>query len=294
MTLPASPRPFDDGLLATVSGWEAGRVAVAVVATDGLVAAHGPQGLVLPWASVSKPVTAYAVLAGVRRGVVSLDDSAGPDGSTLRHLLAHASGYAFDAAVAISAPGRTRIYSNAGFDAAAAHLARAAGRTFDALLRSWVLDPLGMTATRLAGAPSAGLVGPAEDLAAFAQELLRPRLLPAEDLAAATGVVFPGLRGVLPGVGRMDPNDWGLGFEIRDGKSPHWTGARNSPRTFGHFGRSGAFLWVDPDAGIALACLTEREFGPWALEAWPPFSDAVLESARAGASPTSPRSQAHP
>ena len=27
--------------------------------------------------------------------------------------------------------------------------------------------------------------------------------------------------------------------------------------TFGHFGRSGTFLWVDPEAGIALACLTD-------------------------------------
>ena len=58
---------------------------------------------------------------------------------------------------------------------------------------------------------------------------------------------FPGLVGVLPGFGRMDPNDWGLGFELRDAKSPHWTGARNSPRTFGHFGGSGTFLWVDPE-----------------------------------------------
>ena len=60
---------------------------------------------------------------------------------------------------------------------------------------------------------------------------------------------FPGLVGVLPDVGRMDPNDWGLGVELRDAKTPHWTGARNSPRTFGHFGGSGTFLWVDPERG---------------------------------------------
>lgn len=293
MTLPFSARPFDAGLLAAVKAWDADPVAVAVVDRDGLVATHGQLDAVLPWASVTKLVTSYAVLSGVRRGVVALDDPAGPEGATLRHLLAHASGVAFDSAVPISPPGRSRIYSNAGFDAAAAHLVRAVGRPFDALLRSWVLDPLGMPSTRLNGAPSAGLEGPAIDLAAFAHELLRPRLLPADDLAAATGVVFPGLRGVLPGVGRMDPNDWGLGFEIRDGKAPHWTGSRNSPGTFGHFGRSGSFLWVDPEAGLALACLTGREFGAWALDAWPPFSDAVLAAAREG-SPTSPRSPARP
>ena len=80
---------------------------------------------------------------------------------------------------------------------------------------------------------------------------------------------FPGLDGVLPGFGRQTPNDWGLGIELRDAKAPHWTGERNSPRTYGHFGRSGTFLWVDPDAGVALACLTDRDFGDWAKEAWP-------------------------
>ena len=87
---------------------------------------------------------------------------------------------------------------------------------------------------------------------------------------------FPGLVGVLPGFGRQEPNDWGLGLELRDAKSPHWTGAHNSPRTFGHFGRSGTFLWVDPDADLALACLTDLAFGDWAAEAWPRLSDAVL------------------
>jgi CubicO group peptidase (beta-lactamase class C family) len=290
VTLPASRRPFDAAVLAAVDGWRADPVAVAVVDGDGIVATHGPQDLVLPWASVTKLVTAYAVLSGVRRGVVSLDDPAGPEGSTLRHLLAHASGLAFDTPVALSPPGRTRIYSNAGFDAAAAHLARAAGRPFAALLQSWVLDALEMADTRLEGAPSAGLAGPVRDLAAFGRELLRPRLLAGDDLATATTVAFPGLRGVLPGIGRMETNDWGLGFELRDGKEPHWTGSRNSPRTFGHFGRSGTFLWVDPVADVALACLTGRDFGPWALAAWPPFSDAVL----AAAAVTSPRSPARP
>ena len=72
--------------------------------------------------------------------------------------------------------------------------------------------------------------------------------------------------GVLPGFGRQEPNDWGLGLELRDHKFPHWTGSHNSERTFGHFGRSGTFLWVDPEPGIALACLTDLEFGEWATE----------------------------
>jgi CubicO group peptidase (beta-lactamase class C family) len=136
-----------------------------------------------------------------------------------------------------------------------------------------------MGATRLDGSPAHGAKGPLRDLATLGRELLAPTLVP--DLTKeATRTAFPGLSGVLPGFGRQDPNDWGLGFEIRDGKSPHWTGARNSPRTFGHFGRSGTFLWVDPDAGLACACLTDRDFGPWAAQAWPLLSDAVLKELR--------------
>jgi CubicO group peptidase (beta-lactamase class C family) len=273
------PGAFDASVLRAADAWGASTVALAVVDEDGLVATHGPRDAVLPWASVSKPVTAVCALVAVSRGIVGLDDAAGPPGSTVRHLLAHASGLAFDEPTPISPPERTRIYSNAGFDVLASVVAGRAGRPFAALLREWALDPLGMTSARLVGRPSEGLVGTIDDLAAIAFELLRPRVLSPAVLAEATTVQFPGLRGLLPGVGRFDPLDWGLGFELRNGKAPHWTGTRNSPRTFGHFGGSGTFLWVDPDAGLALGCLTDRAFAPWALEAWPALSDAVLASA---------------
>jgi CubicO group peptidase (beta-lactamase class C family) len=130
--------------------------------------------------------------------------------------------------------------------------------------------------SELRGTPGAGLHGSLDDLTRLAAELERPALVAPETLAEATSVQFPGLDGVLPDLGRMEPNDWGLGFELRDEKSPHWTGERNSPRTFGHFGGSGTFLWVDPEPGVALACLTDLDFGEWALEAWPRLSDAVL------------------
>jgi CubicO group peptidase (beta-lactamase class C family) len=277
-----SARPFDGSALEAVDGWGASTVAVAVVDAGGLVAAHGPLDVALPWASVTKLVTACAVLVGVSRGVVALDDPAGPTGATVRHLLAHAAGLPFDGPGAITPPGRTRIYSNTGFDLLGAALEGAAGRPFGELLEDWVLGPLSMPATRLAGRPSEGLVGPVADLAALAWELLDQRVLPPGLVAQASAVAFPGLRGVLPGFGLQDPCDWGLGFEIRDGKSPHWTGSRNSPATFGHFGRSGTFLWVDPGAGLALACLTDRPFGAWAGEAWPAVADAVLAAAVAG------------
>jgi CubicO group peptidase (beta-lactamase class C family) len=53
-------------------------------------------------------------------------------------------------------------------------------------------------------------------------------------------------------------------------------GPHNSPATFGHFGGAGTFLWVDPVAELALVALTDREFGPWTLQAWPRLSDELL------------------
>jgi CubicO group peptidase (beta-lactamase class C family) len=119
-------------------------------------------------------------------------------------------------------------------------------------------------------------VGPLDDLLVLGRELLAPRLVAPETLAEATSVQFPGLAGVLPGFGRQEPNDWGLAFELRDGKSPHWTGTRNSPRTFGHFGQTGTLLWVDPELGAACGVLTDRGFDEWAVAVWPAFNDAVI------------------
>ncbi len=250
-------------------------VAAAVVAADGTVlGTAGELDRPFRLASVTKLLTAYATLVAVEEGAVEWDTAAGPEGSTVRHLAAHASGLAFDADVVQAPPGTRRIYSNAGFAVLGATIAAAAGMPFADYLHQAVCEPLEMTATRLVGSPGAGAVATVADLAVFAAELQRPTLT--HTLAEATTVAFPGLDGVLPGYGRQRPNDWGLGFEIRDGKSPHWTGGRSSPRTVGHFGRSGTFCWVDPDAGAAAVVLTDRDFGPWAVEAWPPFTDGVL------------------
>ena len=92
---------------------------------------------------------------------------------------------------------------------------------------------------------------------------------------------------MLPGFGRQTPNDWGLGFELRDAKSPHWTGSLNSPRTYGHFGSkpgTATFLWIDPERAPRRARLADVSFGEWAAAAWPALSDAVLsEGSRAAA-----------
>lgn len=252
---------------------------------DGVVDRRGDLQLPGPWASVTKLATALAVLVAVEEEVVALDEPAGPPGATVRHLLAHASGLSFVGDHLLAAPGRRRIYSNAGFEVLAAHVAGRCGFPFASYLEESVLRPLGMTATTFVGSAAAGLEGPLDDLAHLAAELLSPTLIGASTLAEAATVAFPGLPGVLPGFGRHDPLDWGLGFELRDAKSPHWTGQANSPATFGHFGRSGSFLWVDPAVGAACAVLSGQDFGPWSRDAWPPLSDAVLAELAGRADP---------
>jgi CubicO group peptidase (beta-lactamase class C family) len=260
--------------LRQIDGWPA--TAAAGVATPARTWAHGPRRQEFRWASVTKLLTAIATLVAAEEGIVDLDEPAGPEGSTVRHLLAHASGLPFEGERPIARPGQRRIYSNTGFDLLGSLVAERGEMPFEDYLRAAVLDPLEMSGTRLDGRPSAGLRGPLDDLLVFAAELLEPRLVAGETLAEATTVAFPGLVGVIPDLGRFEPNDWGLGFELRDAKSPHWTGARNSDRTFGHFGGSGSFLWIDPAVKAACASLADLEFGDWAKDVWPRLSDAVL------------------
>ena len=261
--------------LHSIDGWGAGVAAAGAARAAAVVATHGPADAELPWASVTKLLTGLALLVALEEGTVDLDEPAGPPGSTLRHLLAHASGLPLDGEEPITEPGRRRIYSNTGIELAARLLEERAEMPFADYFAQALVRPLGLSG-RLAGSPAHGYRGPLDDLLAVGREFLRPTLVARETLAEATAVQFSGLTGVLPGLGRMEPNDWGLTFELRDAKSPHWTGTRNSRGTFGHFGASGTFLWVDADAGLACGVLTDRQFGDWAKGAWPAFSDAVL------------------
>jgi len=264
--------------LSQIDSWGAEHASAGVVRGGEVIATHGPRDAERRWASVTKLAVALATLVAAEEGIIDLDEPAGPEGSTVRHLLAHASGLPFEGDVPIAKPGQRRIYSNTGFERLAEQVARAAEMPFAEYLRAAVLDPLGMKA-ELRGSAAAGIHGTLDDMLLLARELQSPTLVAPETFAEATSVQFPGLAGVLPGFGRWDPNDWGLGFELRDAKERHWTGTRNSPRTFGHFGGSGTFLWVDPEAGLACALLTDREFDDWALDAWPKLSDDVLEEA---------------
>jgi CubicO group peptidase (beta-lactamase class C family) len=269
--------------LDAISTWPVGHAAAGATGpgTHPAAATAGDPAWRTGLASVTKPLVAYACLVAAEEGTLALDAPAGPPGSTVRHLLAHASGLPFEGGAPIARPGARRIYSNEGFEVLGAALAAAADMPVAAYLSEAVLAPLGMAATELRGSPAHGGWSTVEDLLRFGRELLAPTLVAPETLAEAAAEQFPGLAGVVPGFGPYDPNPWGLGFELKGGKAPHWTAPGGSPRTFGHFGGSGTFVWVDPDAGLACAVLTDREFGEWAKPLWADLSAAVLAE-RAG------------
>ncbi|BBZ67814.1 hypothetical protein MINS_32430 [Mycolicibacterium insubricum] len=266
--------------LDAIADWPVPNAAAAVIDVDGRVlAVHGDVNRRFRLASVTKPLVARAVQVAVEEGACDWDTPAGPPGSTLRHLLAHASGLAMLDDAILAPPGIKRIYSNTGFRVAAQTVAERAGIEFGEYLAEAVFAPLGMADSSLpGGAETAGYGGESTvaDLSRFAADLLSPVTVSPQMHAEAITVAFPGLGGILPGYGSQRPNDWGLGFELRDGKSPHWTGATNSPSTFGHFGQSGTFIWADPVAELALVVLTDRDFGDWAKPLWPALSDEVL------------------
>lgn len=252
-----------------------------MIDSTGIVASHGDPLRPFPLASLTKPLVATALLVAMEERSLGLDDPCGPPGSTVRHLLAHASGLGPDDRVALADVGRRRIYSNAGFELLAEHLETRTGIAVADYLAEGVFDPLGMTSARLTGSPAHGAVASAHDMGAWVREFLSPSaILSPETVAEATSVQWAELGGVLPGYGTHEPNPWGLGVEIRGAKSPHWTGRRNSPATFGHFGRSGTFVWVDPVVGLGVVGLGDADFGDWAIGLWPVLSDSILDSVR--------------
>ena len=265
--------------LAALDDWPVGHVAAAVIGPHGVLASHGDAERPFYLASVTKPLAARAVQVAVEEGALELDTPAGPPGATVRHLLAHASGLSFDSDRVLARPGTRRVYSNHGFAVLAKAVQQASGIEFGRYLTEAVFEPLGMSASRLDGGAAAagfGVTSTVADLAAFAGDLLAPVTVSPQLHAEATQVQFPGLDGVLPGYGRQRPNDWGLGFEIRDGKSPHWTGAANSVQTYGHFGQSGTLIWADPVIERVVVVLSDRDFGDWVMSRWPALADAVV------------------
>lgn len=269
-----------------VTTWPVDHVAAAVV-TSGDVDIVGDPDRSFRLASLSKCMTAWAVMIACEEGIVDLDAPLSrddvPADATLRHLLSHAAGFAFEGDATVAGVRVRRIYSNTGIERAAAIVEHAASMPFARYLAEAVFEPLGMTSSALRGSAAHAVWATVADTAAFVAEMLRPRLIAAESHADVTSIQYPELAGIVPGVGSFDPCPWGLGVEIKGAKQPHWTGRANSAATFGHFGGSGTMMWADPNAGVGVVALTDKSFDDWSIEAmraWPALSDAVLAEHR--------------
>lgn len=252
-----------------VSAWRAG--------TWRTVATHGDLDAPRAWASVSKLVTALAGAIEVQEGRAHFDEALGPEGSTLAHLLAHASGLGLEREDSVLTPGTKRVYSNYGIDLAAAYLAR--DTDVDAWLEQRVIAPLSLATTRVRGRAAEGVAGSTQDLATFAREWVVPTLTTPSCRDVTATIFLPELAGIVPGFGRFSPCPWGLGVEIR-GEKQHWMGDWPAS-SFGHFGRSGALLLVNVDEGICLVATSTVEFGPWARDFWPTWTSSMRHLALA-------------
>jgi CubicO group peptidase (beta-lactamase class C family) len=257
--------------------WPAPNTSICIIDRQEQTHTFGDTSQTSRIASVSKLLTAWAAHIAIEEGSTTLDAAVGQEGCTLAHLLAHSGGYSFDGDAPIVSPARKRIYSNSGYDLIAGHLTDVTQIAFSEYLNDAVFSPLGMTSSLLNGSGAKDVVSCVDDLVEFALELRNPRLVSSATARAATTTQFADLEGVVPGVGRFSPCNWGYGPEIHGAKHPHWMGTRNSASTFGHFGGTGSFIWHDPVANISCITLCRTEFDNWALHYWPQFVDALLD-----------------
>jgi CubicO group peptidase (beta-lactamase class C family) len=259
-----------------IGDWPTRNVAVAVLHDASIIDTFGDIESRFPIASVSKLFTAWAVHVAAEEGSVTLDDVVTESGATVRHLLAHAGGFQLEGETTVAAPATKRIYSNAGYEVLAEFVAQRTGMPFDEYLDEAVVQGIGATSAELIGSPAKDVMASVMDVVRLAVEMQRPSIISQSTLIEAITVQFAELEGIVPGFGKFSPCPWGLGPEIRGAKSPHWTGTRNSASTFGHFGASGTFCWIDPVANAACVMLSDLPFDNWDKTLWPKFNDAVL------------------
>lgn len=259
-------------LLAPFADFPAPNVAAALITGDH-VDTIGDASRVFELASVTKLLATYGVLIACEEEVFTLDSPCGP--ATVRHLLSHAAGVGFKQGDATREPEQRRIYSSYGFELLAQEVFERSGIRFEDYLREAVFEPLGMADTTLWGSAGHEARSTVNDLVAFARELVDPTLVHPNTLAEAFRVQFPHLDGVVPGYGMQKPCPWGLGFEVKGQKQPHWTGDTMPASTVGHFGQSGTFFWLVPERGVAAVMLSDQPFGAWAKPLWAQTNDEL-------------------
>jgi CubicO group peptidase (beta-lactamase class C family) len=281
----------------------------------------GPDTL-FALASLTKPLVGAACMVALEEGLIGLDSEVRDSFTLrhlLSHcaglpeaglLWRDPPGYP---------PGTQRWYSNAGYVQAAKLLESASGMSCARYLDEAVLAPLAMDASlglperdaartarvwqpgrygdgelfnserfRRDAPPQGGGFATARAYGAFVSCLLARgaaggrALLAPETVDEMLAPQFGPLPGGVGGVGDWPDLCWGLGFDVRGQRQPHWAGASLSPRTASHFGASGTLAWLDPERGLGLVALANRgSYSGWWREPWAALGAAVTAAAAA-------------
>jgi CubicO group peptidase (beta-lactamase class C family) len=216
-------------------------------------------------------------------------------------------------------PGTQRWYSNAGYVQAAHLLEGASAMSCAAYLAEAVLSPLRMDASlglkpadeqraarvwqpgsygegelfnseqfRRDAPPQGGGFASARAYGALLSCLLAGggaggrALLAGETVDEMLAPQFGPLPGGVGGVGEWPDLCWGLGFDVRGRRQPHWSGNALSSRAASHFGASGTLAWLDPERGLGLVALANRgTYAGWWREPWADLGAAVTAAAAA-------------
>jgi CubicO group peptidase (beta-lactamase class C family) len=236
------------------------------------------------FASVTKLITTHVIADGVQSGFGSFDDDVISEelmsAATLADVLSHASGIRPEGQPSI-APRTKRIYTNEAYDLAEKFFISMLGSGFDdenigSIFEEGLNSSLATTIT-IDGSCAKSASGTFDDLATFCREIREPQFLDPHIHSELTRVHCDGLEGIVPGWGNYANNTWGIGYEIKGTKHPHWMGTLSSPHTYGHFGQSGAFVMHDPVNNISIASVSSESFGPWAKIAWPHMIDQIFQ-----------------
>jgi CubicO group peptidase (beta-lactamase class C family) len=276
--------------------------------------------------SAGKPLTAMLVHRLAARGLFGLDDPVaghwpefagqGKETITIRQVLQHRSGIPYGKSLpadAVLAPnwersvralagarpryaaGAVPAYHVLSFGFLLGEVVqRVTGEPFREVLRREVLEPIGMTHTRLGGTgpsvsmvggvrrvlfnqgffrhaaiPAATVIGTARDLARFYQAML--------DDPDAAEARTPSTDGEVDRV-LGQPIRWSQGFQLGGPSGSRAMGRRGDPLTFGHNGSNACVGWADPARRLVVAYLTNRLEGPVAGS---PHQSEVSDAIRA-------------
>jgi CubicO group peptidase (beta-lactamase class C family) len=281
----------------------------------------GP-GTLFALASLTKPLVAAACMVALEEGLIDLDAPVRDGFTLRHLLSHCAglpeAGLRWQEPPEF-APGTQRWYSNAGYVQAAKLLEAASGMTAADYLREAVLAPLGMDASLGLAEADAGRTATVWQPGRYGEDELfnSPRfrrdappqgggfataraygrlltcllangaaeggaLLAPETVEEMLAPQLGPLPGGVGGVGEWPDLCWGLGFDVRGHREPHWSGTTLSSRAASHFGASGTLAWLDPERGIGLVALASRgTYSGWWREPWAALGAAVTAAAAA-------------